>query len=74
MRADLLRRVDRQLVRPGVLGQAPAPTIKAVSSIGGGGTSTLTIIALIIGVLGLLAGGFAIVSTTGSGEKQRTLA
>jgi uncharacterized protein YcnI len=52
----------------------PSPTIQAVSSIGGGGTSTLTIIALIIGVLGLLAGGFAIVSTTGSGEKQRPLA
>jgi uncharacterized protein len=52
----------------------PSPTIQAVSSIGGGGTSTLTIIALIIGVLGLLAGGFAIVSSTGSGEKQRTLA
>ena len=51
----------------------PSPTIQAVSSIGGG-TSTLTIVALIIGVLGLLAGGFAIVSTTGSGEKQRTLA
>jgi uncharacterized protein YcnI len=52
----------------------PSPTIQAVSSIGGGGTSTLTIVALIIGVLGVLAGGFAIVSTTGSGEKRRTLA
>ncbi len=52
----------------------PSPTIQAVSSIGGGGTSTLTIVALIIGVLGLLAGGFAIVSTTGSGDKHRTLA
>jgi hypothetical protein len=52
----------------------PSPTIQAVSSIGGGGTSTLTIVALIIGVLGLLAGGFAVISTTGSGEKQRTLA
>ena len=53
---------------------APAPAIKAVSSIGGGGTSTLTIIALIFGVLGLLAGGFALVSGAGSGEKKRTLA
>ena len=54
--------------------EAPAPTIKAVSSIGGGGTSTLTIIALIVGALGLLAGGFALVSTSGSGEKKRELA
>jgi uncharacterized protein YcnI len=50
---------------------APAPTIEAVSSIGGGGTSVLTIIALIVGVLGLLAGGFALV---GSGGKDRSLA
>ena len=41
---------------------APAPTIQAVSSLGGGGgTSTLTIVALVIGVLGLLAAGFALV-------------
>ncbi len=52
----------------------PTASIQAVSSIGGGGTSTLTIVALIIGILGLLAGGFALVSTTRSGEKQRTLA
>ena len=52
----------------------PSPTIQAVSSIGGGGTSTLTIVALIIGALGLLAGGFAVISTTGSGDTQRTLA
>ena len=52
----------------------PGPTIKALSSIGGGGTSTLTIIALIIGVLGLLAGGFALVSGAGRGEGKRALA
>ncbi len=51
--------------------EAPAPTIKAVSSIGGGGTSTLTIIALIVGALGLLAGGFALVSTSGGGEERK---
>jgi uncharacterized protein YcnI len=45
---------------------APAPTIQAVSSLGGGsGTSTLTVVALIIGVLGLLAGGFALVGGRG---------
>jgi uncharacterized protein YcnI len=34
----------------------PAPTIRAVSSIGGGGTSTLAIVALIVGALGLVVG------------------
>jgi|SRR6202035_982709 len=48
---------------------APAPTIEAVSSIGGGGTSALTIVALVIGVLGLLAGGFALIG----GSRERTL-
>jgi uncharacterized protein YcnI len=47
---------------------APAPTIDVSSSLGGGGVSALTIIALVIGVLGLLAGGFALVSR-GSGER-----
>ena len=51
---------------------APAPTIEAKSSLGGGGVSTLTIVALVVGLLGLGAGGFALVS--GSGGKQRSLA
>lgn len=50
---------------------APAPTIDVKSSLGGGGVSVLTIIALIIGVLGLLAGGFALLS---SGSRERALA
>ena len=50
---------------------APAPAIDAVSSLGGGGSSTLAVIALIVGVLGLLAGGFALVSR---GPKERELA
>jgi uncharacterized protein YcnI len=49
---------------------APAPSIAAASSLGGGGTSTLSIIALIVGVLGLLAGGFALVG----GSRGRALA
>jgi uncharacterized protein YcnI len=49
---------------------APAPTIDAASSLGGGGVSVLTIIALIVGVLGLLAGGFALVG----GSRERELA
>ena len=49
---------------------APAPTIDAVSSLGGGGVSVLTIIALVVGVLGLLAGGFALIG--GSRERELT--
>ena len=48
----------------------PAPTIEAVSSLGGGGVSLLTIIALVVGVLGLLAGGFALIG----GSRERELA
>ncbi|MEA2145145.1 MAG: hypothetical protein QOG59_732 [Solirubrobacteraceae bacterium] len=44
---------------------APAPTIEAASSLGGGGSSLLSVIALVVGVLGLLAGGFALVSRQG---------
>lgn len=49
--------------------ESPAPTIEASSSLGGsgGGTSALTVIALIIGVLGLSAGGYALVSGRGGG-------
>jgi uncharacterized protein YcnI len=57
--------------------QAPAPTIEAVTSLGGGGggTSTLTIIALVVGGLGLAAGGFALMSGGGNGRGGgRTLA
>jgi uncharacterized protein YcnI len=50
---------------------APAPTIEAKDSLGGGGVSVVTIIALIVGVLGLMAGGFALVS---GGSRDRTLA
>jgi uncharacterized protein YcnI len=49
---------------------APAPSIQASSSLGGGGVSLLTIIALVVGVLGLLAGGFALIG----GSKGRDLA
>jgi uncharacterized protein YcnI len=41
--------------------EAPAPTIEAASSLGGGGTSTLTIVALVVAALALLVGGFALV-------------
>jgi uncharacterized protein YcnI len=54
---------------------APAPAIQAVDSVGGGGTSTLTIIALIVGLLGLGAGIFALAGRSGgSGGGRRPLA
>jgi uncharacterized protein YcnI len=46
-------------------GPDPAPTIDAVGSMSGGGTSVLSIIALIVGVLGLLAGGAALAGRGG---------
>ena len=44
---------------------APAPTIEAKSSLGGGGTSTLTIVALVLGAVGILLGGIALFSHSG---------
>lgn len=41
---------------------APAPTIDVKSSLGGGGTTTLTIIALVLGALGIVVGGLALLS------------
>jgi uncharacterized protein YcnI len=49
--------------------ESPAPTIEAVDSLGGGGTSALTIVALVVGVLALLVGGFALVG----GSRGRSL-
>jgi uncharacterized protein YcnI len=45
---------------------APAPTIDVRDSLGGGGVSVLTIVALVVGALGLLAGGFALATGRGS--------
>jgi hypothetical protein len=53
---------------------APAPTIEVKDSLGGGGVSVLTIIALVIGALGLLAGGFALLSGGSGGSGGRELA
>jgi len=51
---------------------SPAPTIEVKSSFGGGsGTSVLTIIALIVGVLGLATGGFALAGGGGGGTGER---
>jgi uncharacterized protein YcnI len=43
----------------------PAPTIEAKSSLGGGGTDTLAIIALVIGVVALFVAGAALVVRSG---------
>jgi len=40
----------------------PAPTVKAVSSIGGSSTSTLTIVALVLGAAGVVLGIIALVT------------
>ncbi|HEY3922630.1 MAG TPA: DUF1775 domain-containing protein [Gaiellaceae bacterium] len=45
-------------------GQDPAPTIKVVSSVGGG-SSILAIVALVVGAVGLLVGGIALASHGG---------
>jgi uncharacterized protein YcnI len=40
----------------------PSPTITIRSSLGGGGSSTLTIVALVVGAVGVLLGGLALVA------------
>jgi uncharacterized protein YcnI len=44
---------------------APAPVISAKSSFGGGGSSTLAIIALVVGSVGIVVGATALVSRSG---------
>lgn len=44
----------------------PAPTIEAKSSLGGGGSSTLAIIALVVGGIGVLLGAVALATRGGS--------
>jgi uncharacterized protein YcnI len=46
----------------------PAPTLEAKSSLGGGGSSTLTIVALVVGAVGVILGGLALVA--GGGKRQ----
>jgi len=43
----------------------PSPTVKAKSSLGGGGSTLLSIIALVVGAVGVLLGGIAIASRSG---------
>jgi uncharacterized protein YcnI len=53
---------------------APAPTIDVQSSLGGGGVSVITIVALILGALGLIAGGFALAAAGSRSGGGRPLA
>lgn len=46
-------------------GEDPAPTISVKSSLGGGGTSTLTIVALVLGAAGVLVGGVSLAARGG---------
>jgi uncharacterized protein YcnI len=56
-------------------GANPAPSIEAKSSLGGGGVSLLTIIALVLGVIGIVLGGAALLARGGgSGDGGRQLA
>jgi uncharacterized protein YcnI len=49
----------------------PSPTIAAKTSLGGGGTSTLTLIALVVGAVGVVLGVIALVACGGgSGGRQ----
>jgi uncharacterized protein YcnI len=48
----------------------PAPTIEAKSSLGGGGTSTLTIVALAVGAVGVILGAIALFTRGGAGGRQ----
>jgi len=43
----------------------PSPTVEAKSSLGGGGSSTLAIVALVVGAVGILLGGLALVAKGG---------
>jgi uncharacterized protein YcnI len=51
-------------------GADPAPSIQAKSSLGGGGTPVLTIVALIVGALGIVIGGIALLAGGGGGKRQ----
>ena len=46
---------------------SPSPTIEVKSSLGGGGVSAATLVALIISVLALLAAGLALIGRSGAG-------
>jgi uncharacterized protein YcnI len=48
----------------------PAPTIEVKDSLGGGGTSTLTVIALVVGAVGVVLGAIALAARGSSGGRE----
>ena len=50
-------------------GADPSPTIEVKSSLGGGGTPVLSIVALVLGALGILIGGIALLGRSGGGRR-----
>ena len=44
---------------------APAPTLEAKGSLGGGGSSTLALVAIAVGAVGVVLGGVALVAGSG---------
>jgi uncharacterized protein YcnI len=51
-------------------GANPAPAIEAKSSLGGGGVQPLTIVALAVGIIGILLAALALLSRGGDGKRQ----
>ena len=51
-------------------GADPAPTIAVKSSLGGGGTPVLTLVALVLGAVGILLAGIALLGRGGGGGRQ----
>jgi uncharacterized protein YcnI len=49
--------------------ESPAPTIELKKSLAGGGTTTLTIIALVLGAVGVVLGGIALFARAGGGRQ-----
>jgi uncharacterized protein YcnI len=49
----------------------PAPTIQAKASLGGGGTPLVTIIALVVGAVGVILGAVALFAGAGAGGKRQ---
>jgi uncharacterized protein YcnI len=52
----------------------PAPLVQVKSSLGGGGTSWLSIVAIVLGALGLAVGAAALLTRAGGGGTERPLA
>ena len=70
-RADVLRRVDRRTGTGSESSEAPAPTIVAKSSLGGGGRSLVGIVGLVLAIVALVLAGAALLARGGSAAAGR---